>query len=107
MADTSTISVRLIPTKQYTTPATGNTVTVNSTGTTWLFLNPAGTLLTLTVTLPASPTDQDSVKIFSSQAITTLTINGGTIIGALTTMAIGTFSEYTLFSDTSNWARTG
>lgn len=98
---------RLIPQKQYVTPTTGSTVSVNTNGRVILFINPAGTLLALTVALPSSPTDQDSVKVFSSQAITTLTMSNGTIVGPLTTMAIGTFAEYTYFSDTSSWARTG
>lgn len=102
-----TIDSRLIPQKQYATPTTGQTVTVNSNGRVILFINPAGTLLALTVALPSSPSDQDSVRVFSSQAITTLTMSNGTIIGPLTTMSIATFAEYTYFSDTSSWARTG
>lgn len=107
MADTFTISTRLIPAKQYVTPTTGSTVNVNANGNVNLFINPAGTLLALTVALPGSPQDQDKVRLFSSQAITGLTMSNGTIIGPLTTMAIGTFAEYTYFSDTVSWARTG
>lgn len=104
---TSTLDVRLIPVKQYATPTTGQTVNVNTNGFVKLFLNPAGTLVALTVSFPSSPQDQDVVQLTSSQAITTLTMSNGTVIGPLTTMAIGTFAQYTYFSDTSSWARTG
>lgn len=93
--------------KQYVTPTTGSTVTVNGNGYVSLFLNPAGSLLALTVTLPGSPTDQDCVDVHSSQAITTLTMNGGTIVGALTTAVIGTFASYRYYSDSSSWVRVG
>jgi hypothetical protein len=102
-----TISERLVPVKQYATPTTGATVTVNSNGCVRLFINPAGTLVALTVALPSSPIDQDEVTIFASQAITTLTMSNGTVIGPLTTMAVGTFAKYTYFSDTTSWARSG
>lgn len=98
---------RLVPIKQYATPTTGSTVTVNSTGHIKLILNPAGTLLALTIALPASPQDADILLLCSSQAVTTLTMSGGTIIGALTTMSIATFAQYTYNSDASSWFRTG
>lgn len=103
---TRTLDERLIPAKQYVTPTTGSTVNVNTNGNVKLFLNPAGTLVALTVAFPSSPSDQDVVMVTSSQAITTLTMSNGTVIGPLTTMAIGTFASYTYFSDTSSWART-
>lgn len=102
-----TIDQRLIPQKQYATPATGGTVTVNSNGYVRLFINPASTLATLTITLPGSPSDSDKVELSSSQIVTGLTMNGGTIIGALTTMGVGTFATYTYNSDSSSWFRAG
>lgn len=101
-----TISDRLVPQTQYVTPATGATVTVNSNGHVMLFVNPAGTLATLTITLPSSPTDGDRVTLGSSQIVTGLTMNGGTVIGALSTMAVATFATYTYSSNSSNWFRT-
>lgn len=106
MADTSTLSVRLIPQTQYATPTTGTTINVNTNGFVRLLINPVGTLLALTVTLPASPQDGDLVNLASTQAVTGLTMNGGTIIGALTTLAIGTFATYTYSSSSSEWFRT-
>lgn len=105
--DTSTISVRLIPVKQYVTPTTGSTVTVNSNGCVRLRINPAGSLLALTVTLPSSPQDGDMTEIASTQVITGLTMSVGTIIGPLTTMAVGTFAKYEYNSDSSQWFRVG
>lgn len=102
----TTVDSRLVPVKQYTTPTTGSTVTVNGNGRVILFLNPAGTLATLTVSFPSIVSDQDSVVITTSQAITALTLNNATIIGALTSMAAGDCAEYTYFSDNLTWART-
>ncbi len=78
---------------QTNTPATGNTVSMNDNalnGT--LYLTPAGTLATLTVTLP---TNLNSVigqirRIATNNALTILTINGaGTILGNIATLALG------------------
>lgn len=107
MADTSTMSTRLVPQVQYTTPTTGQTITVNSNGHTVLFINPAGTILALTVTLPSSPSDGDRVTLASSQVVTGLTMNGGTIIGALSALAVATFATYVFSNSSSNWFRMG
>lgn len=104
---TQTIDQRLIPVKQYVTPTTGSTVSVNSNGYVSLFLNPSGSLLALTVALPSSPQDQDCVAIHSSQAITTLTMSNGTIRNPLTSAVIGTFAAYRYYSDTTSWERCG
>lgn len=101
------INDRLIPQKQYATPTTGSTVTVNSNGYVKLRLNPAGSLLALTIALPGSPTDGDVVEVASTQAITTVTMSGGTVVGPLTTAAIGTFAKYEFVTDSSNWFRVG
>lgn len=106
-ATTYTMDSRTVPTIQYATPTTGQTVTIGSTGSTRLILNPAGTLVALTVTFPSTPTDGDYVSLCSSQAITTLTMNGGTVIGALTTAAIGTFASYIYNATTTSWFRIG
>lgn len=106
-ATTYTMDSRTVPTIQYATPTTGSTVTIGSTGSTRLILNPAGTLVALTVTFPSTPSDGDFVQLCSSQAITTLTMNGGTVIGALTTAAIGTFASYIYNTTTTSWFRIG
>lgn len=107
MATTSTIDLRLIPTVQYSAPTTGSTVTVGSTGNTQLLLNPAGSLLALTVTMPSSPSDGDRVEMGCTQTVTTLTMNGGTIIGALTTTVAGTAGTWVYSATASSWIKTG
>lgn len=104
---TKTIDERLIPAVQYTTPTTGSTVTVNSSGHVRLLINPAGSLLALTITLPSGPSDGDRVDIGSTQAVTTLTMNGGTIVGPLSTMAIATFASYVYSATAASWFRIG
>lgn len=101
------MDTRLIPTIQYATPTTGQTVTATASGNVTLLINPAGTLLALTVALNGSPSDGDRLNIASSQAVTTLTMSGGTVIGPLTTAAIGTFATYMYSGSSSNWFRVG
>lgn len=77
-------AIELSRTIQYATPTTGQTVVSNGSGT--LAVNPAGTLVALTITVPASPYDGQTFTLVSTQAITTLTMNGGTLAAGLTTM---------------------
>ena len=86
---------------QYATPTAGQTVVSNGAGT--LILAPAGTLTTLTVTLPSSPIDGQAFGISSSQIITALTINGGTIRGALTTIAVNGWAHYKFSATAGAW----
>lgn len=106
-AITSTVDSRAISTIQYATPATGDTITVGSTGSTKLLINPSGSLLTLTISFPSVPTDGDYLQIGSSQAVTTVTMSNGTVVGPLTTMAVGTFASYIYNSTASKWFRVG
>jgi len=101
------INERLTPSTQYVTPTTGSTVNVNDAGALTLLINPAGTLLALTIALNGSPTDGDRINLGSSQAITTLTMSGGTIVGPLTTAAVGTFASYQYNATSSSWFRVG
>jgi hypothetical protein len=52
-------------------------------GTQVLVINPAGTLATGTITMPASPADGMTITVESTQEVTALTMsgNGGTIVG--------------------------
>lgn len=96
-----------LPLVQYATPAAAATVTVNSSGYVRLLLNPSGTLATLTVALPGSPGNGDVVEIGCSQAVTILTLSGGTIIGGISSFAIGGFATYCYSSTASKWFRIG
>jgi hypothetical protein len=92
-------------TTQYAAPTAGATVTINA-GVRKVFIDPAGTLATLTVVLPASPVDGQECGISTSQILTALTITG-TIVGTLTTLALGAFAEFTFSGTASKWFRTG
>ena len=52
-------------------------------GTQILVINPAGTLATGTITMPASPADGMTITVESTQQVTALTMsgNGGTVVG--------------------------
>lgn len=100
-------NVRAMPIVQYSAPTTGSTINVGTTGNIKLLINPAGAILALTITLPSTPTDGDQLSIASSQAVTTLTMNGGTIIGPLTSLAAATFANYIYSSTTTSWFRIG
>lgn len=89
---------------QYVQPTAGQTVNINP-NTDVLMVDPAGLLLTLTIVLP-SAADGKRVGIGCSQIITTLTLTG-TIVGALTTMALGGFAEFVFSGSASKWFRTG
>lgn len=61
----------------YQVPTTGFSYTF-AAGTTVLVMNPAGTLATGTITMPASPVDGMTISIESTQQITALTVQGNT-----------------------------
>lgn len=90
---------------QYATPTTGQTVTASS-GVNALLLDPSGTLLALTVVLPSGPVDGQVFMIGCSQIITTLTITG-TIVGTLTTFALGGFARFCYSGSGAKWFRVG
>lgn len=91
---------------QYVVPTSGQTV-VMLANIGRLVLNPAGLLATLTVTMPATPINGQQVSISSKQAITAMTINGGTIIGTITTLARGGFASFVYSTDCASWLRAG
>jgi hypothetical protein len=100
-----TVDQRLIPQIQYATPVTGATVTANSNGAVRLLIDPTGTLATLTVTFPSSPSDGDTLQLGSSQIVTALTMNGGTIIGGLSSFAVGTAGMWVFSGTGSKWIK--
>lgn len=86
---------------QYAAPTTGQTVVSNGAGT--LIINPAGTLATLTITLPASPVDGQAFGVAISQVITALTVNGGTIRGAPSTTSLNAWAHYKFSAAAATW----
>jgi hypothetical protein len=97
------------PVQQFAVPTTGQTVTV-AAGDSWLVLTPAGTLAALTVNLPTSRTDGQTVLVNSTQILTSLTVSGAgtTVNGAPTTLAaVNGFFEMRYTATLNAWFRTG
>lgn len=93
--------------KSVQVPTTGFAITVgNNTST--LIINPAGTLATGTVTMPATPIDGQEVRLSSTQTVTTLTVSPNTsqtISNAPTTIAPGQGFAWIYHLATTNWFR--
>jgi len=72
----------LLQAYDYQAPTTGFSYTF-AAGTQVLIIEPAGTLATGTVTMPASPADGMTITVESTQQVTALTMsgNGGTVVG--------------------------
>lgn len=82
-------------------PVTGGTVTtVNNQDN---IINPAGTLATLTIALPASPVNNDKVYITFTQAVTAITYSGGTTVGVPLSATLGSQWFLTYDSGTTTW----
>jgi hypothetical protein len=75
-------------------------------GTQTLVMNPAGTLATGTITMPASPADGMTITFSSSQQITALTLNGNTgqsINNAVTLLPAKTAVSYVYRATGTTW----
>lgn len=95
----------------YQTPATGFSITIGASIRT-LILDPAGTLATGTITMPASPVDGQEIRIASSQTITALTVSpnaGQSIKNAPTALTVSTTGpqgyEFIYRSSNTTWYR--
>src|ERR1700690_1799725 len=95
-------------TTDLTAPATGFTYTVPN-GTASALINPAGTLATGTINMPAVPTDGQKLTSASSQQITALTMsgNGKTLLGALVTIGANGFATWQYRASITTWFRVG
>ena len=89
-----------------TTPTTGSTVTFATTQRQALIV-PAGTLATLTVTLPAcaAANDGDEKSLVFSQIVTALTVgaSAGSVIGAPAAAAVGVGQAYHCYGAGTTW----
>lgn len=83
------------------TPSTGGTV--NLVNGQYNIINPSGTIATLTVNLPSSPSNNDVVYIKYTQAVTTVTYANGTVVDGITAPSIGQLVVLTYDSGTSSW----
>lgn len=70
-----------VNTVQYATPLTGATVTVTAK-VNRLVLEPAAAILAVTINLPSSPANGQYFNYVTTQAITTVTLANGTVVGA-------------------------
>lgn len=80
---------------------------VASVDTQLLILEPAGALVALTVTLPATAPVGKVITIACTAAVTTLTLGAGaaTVVGGLAAFAANGFGKYVYRS--SKWYRAG
>lgn len=88
-------------------PTTGFTNTIANT-TSYYVIEPAGTLATGTLTMPASPVNEQVVTIASTQIITALTHSpntGQTLKGALTTIAVDGNASWIYRTANTTWYR--
>jgi hypothetical protein len=98
----------LLQSYDYQVLTTGFTYTF-AAGTQVLVMNPAGTLATGTITMPAAPSDGMTVRFSTSQIITALTVSANTgqsIVSAVTTLAAGGGAAYIYRLTNTTWYRT-
>lgn len=93
----------------YSAPTTGSAIAMAAFdgAIQHLLIDPAGTLATLTVTLPVAA-DGQTVVISSSQIITSLTLNSaaGSVLGAITAITANILgTSYTWSASASKWFR--
>jgi hypothetical protein len=89
----------------YQAPSTGFSYTF-AAGVNVLVMNPAGTLATGTITMPASPADGMTITFSSTQAITALTVNANTsqsIVGKPTSFGVGSASTFVYRLSNTTW----
>ena len=77
-------------------------------GVTQLILDPAGTLATGSITLPASPGDGQSVKVSSTHAVTAISFSAGlnTVFGAPTSLSANVGVTFTYVLSKTTWFKT-
>jgi hypothetical protein len=91
----------------YQVPLTGFSITV-AAGVLTLNIEPAGTLASGAVIMPATPYDNQPITVMSTQAITALTVSpnsGQTLKGAPTSMAANSSFEYRYKASNATWYR--
>jgi len=91
----------------FNVPVTGFSITIGA-NVQYLILDPAGTLASGTITMPASPTDGYRVGIASSKIVTALTLTPGagqTIPNSPTALAAGVGVTFLYRSANATWYR--
>ena len=80
-----------------------------ASGITTLIIQPAGTLATGTITMPAAPADGMVIAFSSTQIITLLTVSANTgqsLVNAVTTLTAGGGANYIYRLTNTTWYRT-
>ncbi|HJW41371.1 MAG TPA: hypothetical protein VJ476_09120 [Rhizomicrobium sp.] len=93
----------------YQAPTSGFAITAGS-AVGRLILDPAGTLASGSITMPAAPKDGQILRLASSQTITALTLTpntGQSIVGTLSSLTANGFAEYTYRGANTTWYRSG
>lgn len=83
------------------TPTTGTNITMINNQ--YNIINPTGAIASLTITLPASPVNNDIIVIKFTQAITTITYAGGTVQSGLASAVLGSLETLTYDLATLKW----
>lgn len=88
------------------TPSSGSTVTLNDRDRNY-YNNNTVAIASLTINMPPSPVDGQKHTIQTRGTITAITIsgNGNSIRGPITTMGVQTSVEYTYMADAAAWTR--
>jgi hypothetical protein len=82
-------------------PTTGGTTTLFNNE--WNVIAPSGALAALTIAMPSSPADGDVVHITITQAITSLSFSGGTVVSSPTTISGRTELNFVYNNGASTW----
>lgn len=99
---------RLDKSANVATPIAGGNIILNALRHTTI-VAPAGSLATLTVTMPDAG-DGTELRVAFTQTVTTLTMtpkSGVTLYGALTSASAGSFAHYLYVDATTSWYRVG
>ncbi len=89
----------------YQVPQTGFSITI-ADGTSMLILDPAGTLATGTITMPPNPVEGATIRIKSTQTVTSLTLSGNSgqsLKGSPGTIIPGQIIEATYRASDTTW----
>lgn len=102
------INIQAVADQSYSlqAPSTGFTITIANNIST-LILDPLTTLATGTINMPSTPIDGQTVRVTSSQIITSLTVsgNGHSIVGSPTTLPLGAGFAYIYNLSGTTWYR--
>lgn len=92
----------------YSAPsATGFTVALSGEASIWLILTPTAGFAAGTITLPTAPVNMQTITVNCTQPVASLTISGGTITGAPTSLSANGFFTLQYDAVLSTWYRVG